>query len=1138
MEVSGALSRMKPTFFARRALLLLMVVFFLVPFAVRGARNAVQRMKNDVKDWLPSSFHETKDMDWFWQHFMGERFILVSWDGCTGTADDDRYQMLLQKLAVELPPSQVAVETNGAQQQDVVEVDSVAPADTAVTAAEVGGADGLYVRLERPAGFIGDRLGLQTSGEFYENWGQRQEKWIQGNGDQWYFITPDGELYRWDASDAPVVALGRLLWRTFVSKEVKGEPVASFGPEDGPWYYENPRRLNAQFFKTATSGPIVLEHLTKEGGVLHGDPEEALSRLTGSLFGPDGKQTCLMLTMTEAGKQDFHRVLGRGMMGRPRGRLLDLAEESGIPPAQLRLGGPPVDNIAIDEEGTVTLVRLVGLCAALGLGIAYICLRSIPLTFMVFFVGGISAVLAMSLIWWMGSSVDAIMMSMPALVYVLGLSSAIHIINYYRDAVREHGLQGAPERAIAHGWVPCTLCAVTTALGMLSLYTSEIEPIRKFGLFAAIGVVATLAVLFAYLPSALQIWPPRQPSSSSGPHASHSIEPHWSTRFWEWYAGKIVRYNGWVAAGCVLLAVVLAVGITRIKTSVQILKMFDSESKIIEDYAWLETHLGKLVPMEIVVKVSPEMMLPTAEERAAKSAAKSTETGQEQIQLSFLERMEIVDRVQRVINEEFGPQGQDIAGQTISAVTWAPELPQAKGDTLTFARRGGTNGRLEAHRNEFLKSDYLRIDKQDQSELWRISVRLGALQDVDYGLFVTQLKEAVEPVMAAYQQREIILREIILRGIGQQDGGKRSAGAKVLVLGREVVPVAASAEGKGPVATNVDQTKIFARTLHDLLNVARLKVNWFDPHAQPLPANWEQSLAAFDCVVVVDDFPGCDMETIKARAKLAVDARAHYFDPIKDDEIATPQATQVSAVYTGVVPLVYKAQRTLLQNLMESTFWSFVLVGGCMTILLTPGRSLLGRLRPDNLGVGLCAGLVSMVPNIFPVLVIFGAMGWAGIEVDIGSMMTASVALGIAVDDTIHFLTWFRWGLNQGMHRHQAIVEAYRRCASAMCQTTLIGGLGMFIFATSTFTPTQRFGVLMLTLLVAALVGDLVLGPALYAGPLGFLFKPSAKDKPDASLDLAPTELALRERIESPHDSVVSDPHTTLRTRHKDTVAP
>src|SRR3954469_6670418 len=100
----------KPTFFARRAILILVIVFFFVPFALRGARMAVQGMKNDVKDWLPKEFDETKDLEEFRQYFLSEQFVLVSWDGCYGDESDERYKMFLAKLAPETPPTIAAKE--------------------------------------------------------------------------------------------------------------------------------------------------------------------------------------------------------------------------------------------------------------------------------------------------------------------------------------------------------------------------------------------------------------------------------------------------------------------------------------------------------------------------------------------------------------------------------------------------------------------------------------------------------------------------------------------------------------------------------------------------------------------------------------------------------------------------------------------------------------------------------------------------------------------------------------------------------------------------------------------------------------------------------------------------------------------
>jgi multidrug efflux pump subunit AcrB len=142
-------------------------------------------------------------------------------------------------------------------------------------------------------------------------------------------------------------------------------------------------------------------------------------------------------------------------------------------------------------------------------------------------------------------------------------------------------------------------------------------------------------------------------------------------------------------------------------------------------------------------------------------------------------------------------------------------------------------------------------------------------------------------------------------------------------------------------------------------------------------------------------------------------------------------------------------------------------------------------------------------------------------------MMTASVAMGVAVDDTIHFLTWFRGGVLQGKTRREAIMLAYDRCAGAMTQTTLIGGLGLSVFAFSTFTPTQRFGVMMLTLLGAALVGDLIFLPAILASPLGKCFcpKPAKKSKSE------PATGQVQESVLESTTESGSTPHGGLRSK-------
>jgi hypothetical protein len=828
----------KPTFFARRAILVLMIVFFLVPFAMRGARMAVLGMKNDVKDWLPRGLSETQDLDWFRKYFVSEQFVLVSWDGCTGDAADERYRMFVAKLQPETPPSEKVPDKQDATENaalptgdallnlppsgDPIAGDLVASNPSASNAADDEAEFKNPTKyLSRP-GNIGDKLGLYLKPDQHYNWGGRQEKWIRGLKletpgsveESWYYITPEGDLFQWEGVDSPLASLVRTIYGSFVESKVEGQLVHAFGPLDGPWYHDDPRRLRAQLFKTMNTGPDVLHSLTRKGGELADDPEEAHRRLSGALFGQDGKQTCIMLTLSEAAKRNLHLVMGRGVLGKPRGLLYEIADASNISEAELRMGGPAVDNVAIDEEGTVTLFRLVGMCLVLGVGLAYACFRSITATIMIFFIGGISAVLSLAFVWWMGSSTDAILMSMPALVYVLGLSGAAHIMNYYHDAVEAHGYPGAPERAIAHGWKPALMCNITTAIGLASLYMSELIPIQKFGLFSAIGVMGTLLVLFTYLPAALQIWPQKPRTKSAA--ARH--EQSWLDRnldgFWDRLGSFIIRHNMKVALTCIAVIAVMGWGVKYTQTSVNMLRMFHKDAKIIKDYEWLEANLGHLVPMEIVVKVPKAAQLPDDDTLAKESeqldrqiadieqqiaasvdlaersrledkiAALRRRNDEHLYQLPFLERMELGARVQRVIEDEFGPQQRDKVGRAMSAATFVRTLPDAKGDTRTRLVRTSTSSRLQAHRDEFLHSDYLRVDEADQSELWRISLRIGATKGIDYGQFVGELKDAVEPVLAAQRERETILRQLVdLRQ------STRIGGARVLLLG---VPVEAT----------------------------------------------------------------------------------------------------------------------------------------------------------------------------------------------------------------------------------------------------------------------------------------------------------------------------------------------------------
>ncbi len=215
---------------------------------------------------------------------------------------------------------------------------------------------------------------------------------------------------------------------------------------------------------------------------------------------------------------------------------------------------------------------------------------------------------------------------------------------------------------------------------------------------------------------------------------------------------------------------------------------------------------------------------------------------------------------------------------------------------------------------------------------------------------------------------------------------------------------------------------------------------------------------------------------------------ARFQDVVAPELAAATGAPAVEVRYTGIMPLVHGIQRLLMQDLLQS-FLGAVLT---ITIMMTLAQG------------GIAAGLVAMIPNLFPIILLFGLLGWQGTPLDIGMVMTASVALGIAVDDTLHFLSFYQSGLQQGGTRTQAIGMAYRHCGAAMIQTSIICGLGMLVFGLSEFSPTSRFAWMTSCLIVTALLSDLLVLPALLVSPLGCCFNPGDTCDPGARLLLSP----------------------------------
>ncbi len=122
-------------------------------------------------------------------------------------------------------------------------------------------------------------------------------------------------------------------------------------------------------------------------------------------------------------------------------------------------------------------------------------------------------------------------------------------------------------------------------------------------------------------------------------------------------------------------------------------------------------------------------------------------------------------------------------------------------------------------------------------------------------------------------------------------------------------------------------------------------------------------------------------------------------------------------------------------------------------------------------------GLLAALPNIFPVVVLFGFMGYAGIPLNIGTAMAAAIAIGIAVDDTLHFMLRYNLELKSSKSEFLALHRTIHNEALPVLATSIALMAGFLVFSFSTFTPIALFGQLSALVIASALLADFVITP-------------------------------------------------------------
>jgi predicted RND superfamily exporter protein len=212
---------------------------------------------------------------------------------------------------------------------------------------------------------------------------------------------------------------------------------------------------------------------------------------------------------------------------------------------------------------------------------------------------------------------------------------------------------------------------------------------------------------------------------------------------------------------------------------------------------------------------------------------------------------------------------------------------------------------------------------------------------------------------------------------------------------------------------------------------------------------------------------------------------------------------------TGTSIVFAKGAHYMVNNLLSSIIYAIVSISLLMSLLFRSFRMV----------------MITMVPNLFPLIVTAAIMGFFEVPIKPSTILIFSIALGISVDDAIHYLAKYRQELKTGLTIKEAAIASIKESGVSMIYTSIVLFAGFSVFIFSDFGGTKALGVLLSVTLFVAMICNLVILPTLLMTMNKFVNLKAMKepylDIFDEEIDIELSELEIR-KIEGTADKTES----------------
>ena len=643
----------------------------------------------------------------------------------------------------------------------------------------------------------------------------------------------------------------------------------------------------------------------------------------------------------------------------------------------------------------------------------------------------ISSIWAVGLMAYLGVNLTLVSTVIPVLLIAVGSAYGIHILSHYYDYLAEYDGQIDQEKqkeivlkTVNQLGKPVFLAALTTAVGFGSLASSEIIPIRTFGIFTAIGISTAFIISLFLIPSLLILIFSYQKDTSKLDYQKIDYFESTILKLHKFYSNKRIS----IIITALIIIIVSIMGFNRIVIDTPLIEMFKEDSQIRQADDFINQNFAGTTIMNVMIEGEdrgslnhPQILKPMADLQDYMSSS-FAEVGKMSSITDYIKRM---NQVMHYPDEEIAEE--EVAEQ------------EAVADGASFYNQTDN----EADTGSFYEEEI--SDNADTGSFYEEEADSGTDTGSFYETETDPEEEADAREVMPGPDRDQNLSEyefmmLLNKALARADRLDITADELVRLLNQEMNYQAANY-----YEIPVDLEKYGAQREENLQNLIA------------------QYLLLYSGSL--DDMINDDLEPAKAQILVqlndpstivAGEVRAAILN-YAENNFPDGYETTVS----GNAVMAQAANDLIVSSQTRSILISFIVV---FIIVAYSFKSLI-------------AGIYGIIPLAFALLINFGLMGYTGIKLDVGTAMVASIAIGIGVDYTIHFLHSYHKERQKSDDLFLVTQNTLTSTGKAIIFNAISVAAGFMVLLFSNFYPLVYLGLLIAVTMFSSSMAALTILP-------------------------------------------------------------